>query len=170
MSEPKKQKPRGVFSEEQVGFLPWLFDQINTFITVEGDFALQFMADFIRGPEPAREEKHLERQMKIQASRGQHSSLRNVKNTVKSQGKPLSKAEQKNFVDLLKRKPSEKQVLYWKRKKALLNNPNKRELVMQHAAGLQLAAQEKAGTIDIDAGNFTIPQKQKRTAKQRRKR
>lgn len=170
MTEPRKQKTRGVPPEEQVGFLPWLFDQINTFITIEGDFALQFMADFIRGPEPAREERHLQRQMQFQAGKRRHSSTKNVKSATKSQGKPLSKAEQKIFVDLLKRKPSEKQVPYWKRKKSLLSNPNKRELVMQHTDALKLAEKQKASTIEIDAGHFAMPTQQKRAAKQRRKR
>lgn len=62
-----------------------------------GDFALQFMADFIRGPEPTREEKHLARQMKLRARKGPHSSSMNAKNTAKSQGEMLSKAELKKL-------------------------------------------------------------------------
>jgi len=162
MSKQENQRPRGVLGEEVQGPFEWVRDRLYDFVNIEGDFALQFMADFIRGPEPAREEQHLKRQMQFQAGK--------QKNNTKTHQKPLSKAEQKIFVDLLRRKPSEKQVPYWKRKKALLNNPNKRELVTQHAAGLKLDTTQKAGTIEIAVGNFTMPKKQKQTAKQRRKR
>lgn len=170
MSEQGKQRPRGVLGEEVIGPFEWIRDRLYDFVNIEGDFALQFMADFIRGPEPAREENHLKRQMQFQAEKGQHSSLRNVKKARPGQGKPLSKVEQTIFVDLLKRKPSEKQVPYWKRKKALLNNPSKRELVLQHAASLELAAKQKVGTIEIAAGSFSLPTKQKQTVRKSQKR
>ena len=162
MSEQKNQRPRGVLGEEVIGPFEWVRDRLYDFVNIEGDFALQFMADFIRGPEPAREEKHLKRQTQFQA--------RKQKNNTKSQQKPLSNAEQKIFVDLLRRQPSEKQVPYWKRKKSLLNNPNKRELVTQHAASLKQAEQQKVSTIEIDASNFSMPQKQKQTVRKSRKR
>ena len=170
MTKQKQQKARSVPAQKQIGIWPWLRDKMYDVVYSEGDFVLQFVADFFRGAEPAREARHLKRQVEFQASRGQHSSGKNVKKPIQSQRKPLNKAEQKIFVDLLKRKPSEKQIPYWKRKKALLSNPNKRELVMRHAADLKLAAQQKADTIEISASTFSIPHKQKQTVTKVRKR
>ena len=170
MTKQKQQKARSVPAQKQIGIWPWLRDKMYDVVYSEGDFVLQFVADFFRGAEPAREARHLKRQMKFQASRGQHSSTKHVKNTVKIQGKPLNKAEQKIFMDLLKRKPSEKQIPYWKRKKALLSNPNKRELVMRHVDAVKLTATQKAGSIEIDAGHVTMPIKQKQTVRKSRKR
>ena len=170
MTEPRNKKPRSVRGQKQIGLWPWLRDKMYDVVYSEGDFVLQFVADFIRGPEPAREAKHLKRQVQFQASRGQHSSVKNVKKPIQSQGKPLNKAEQKIFVDLLRRQASEKQVTYWKRKKAMLNSPNKHELIKRHNDALKLSETKKAGAIQIDVGNFTMPIKQTRTAKQSRKR
>ena len=159
MTEPRKQKPRGVRTRAQIGFFPWLRDRLYDVVYSEGDFALQFIADFFRGCEPIREAKHIKRQMKFQAG----------KNVATGQGKPLSKSQQKVFADILKRQPSEGQIPYWKRKKAMLNNPHKQELVFQHIQ-LQKVEIQKADTIQTDAGNFTVPIKQKRTTKRKRQR
>lgn len=171
MSGPRDQKARGVPDEKDiVGPFEWLRDRLYDFVNTEGDFALQFMADFIRGPDPVREEKHLKRQMRFQAGKGRYSATRDVKRRAKSQEKPLNEAEQKIFVDLLRRKPGEKQLPYWKRKKSLLNNPNKRELVKSHQEQQKAARQSKPAII-VEHQSLTASQihRNKREAKLNRK-
>lgn len=137
MTEEPKQKPSGVFSEQRVGFIPWIFNQVSTFIAQEGDFALQFMADFIRGPDYGRETTHLNRQVDYQTRKA-------VPTQTAGAEKPMTKGEKQVFVNMLRRKPSEPQMIYWKRKKAILNSTNKHDLIAQHSAlQVQMAKRQK---------------------------
>jgi hypothetical protein len=51
---------------------------------------------------------------------------------------------------MLKRKPSEPQMAYWKRKKALLGNPDKKALVTAQQAQTA-ATRDRAPKIVVDA-------------------
>lgn len=130
MTGSSKQKPASVPPAKQIGLWPWLRDKMYDVVYSEGDFVLQFVADFFRGPEPAREERHLRRQMSYQAGK-------------QTSEKPLTKSEQASFADLLRRKASEPQMIYWKRKKALLAAPNKQQIVAQFTDLQKTMAKQK---------------------------
>ena len=89
-------------------FLMKMLDASVRFIEREGDYALHFFADFIRG---------------------------NTKYTAHSSSDmsevPLSYEETRVFEELLQRKKGEKQIDYWKRKKAMLNMKDKKGMVQQ---------------------------------------
>ena len=84
-------------------FLMKMLDASVRFIEREGDYALHFFADFIRG---------------------------NTKYTAHSSSDllevPLSYEETRVFEELLQREKGEKQIDYWKRKKAMLNMQDKK--------------------------------------------
>lgn len=159
MTEPTGKKPRSVRGQKEIGFWPWLRDKMYDVIYSEGDFALQFMADCIRGPEPVREQRHLARQVAYQAG----------KQTFE---KPLTKSEQASFTEILKRKPSEPQMIYWKRKKALLAAPNKQQLVVQFTELQKTLAQRKqqVQTPEISIAQTYQTERVKKKKTTRRKR
>ena len=92
-----------------MGFFERMLDLTYRFVKQEGDFSLQFFADFIRGPSIRRDEK-----------------IKKSKSEI-----PLTYDENKIFQELLKRKQGEDQVAYWKRKKAMLNMVDKKGLMHQ---------------------------------------
>lgn len=119
---PEPQEPR---YKNKPTFLQRLRDKAYDIVYSEGDFILQFTADFIRGPDPVRDDRHIQRQVK-------HWNGRTVKGQGATSPKPLTVEQQRIFAKILKRKPSESQVAYWKRKKALLQTVDKQGLVKRH--------------------------------------
>lgn len=101
------------------GVLSWLRDQAYDFVYYDIGTGLDFVGDMFRGPSGYSESLH--------RSAKKHDQ-RHAPET------PLTKTEQATFVEMLKRTPGEPQMAYWKRKKALLNTADKKDLVAQHAA------------------------------------
>lgn len=153
-----RQKPQGVFTEP-LGLLTWMRDKLYDVVYSEGDFALQFMADLMRGPDYGRETKHLNRQAKYQNSKASLSQS-------SPSEKPMTKDDQRAFVELLRRKPSEPQMVYWKRKKAILNSPNKHDLLAQYKQLQANMAERKTQTPETE---FIQQYREKATMKRSQK-
>ena len=141
MSRPES---KDIFAPKP-GIFSWLRDQAYDFVYYEIGAGLDFVGDMFRGPSGY--SKSLHRQSNKAQAR-----------TPKT--KPLTQSEQAVFLGMLKRGTSEPQMAYWKRKKALLNNPDKKELVDQQRA-LDTALtkrQAKHPNINIEASpHFRSP-------------
>ena len=98
-----------------------LRDALYNIVYVEGDTALQLLADMIRGVDNPRTTAYVKRQLK-QAERKQQVQTGNTAQT-------FTKAEESVFRQLLERQENEEIMTYWKRRKALLAYPNKKALV-----------------------------------------
>jgi hypothetical protein len=96
------------------GVFAWLRDQAYDFVYYEIGAGLDFVGDLFRGPSGYSGSLHRQAD-KAQARR--------------PKAKSLSKMEQAKFAGLLHRRAREGQVAYWKRKKALLNHPDKKALL-----------------------------------------
>ena len=133
----REQKPKGLRDEVATPFT-WLRDRAYDFVYYDIGTALDFVGDMFRGPSGY--SKSLHRQSEKAQAR-----------TPKS--KPLTKSEQVVFLGMLKRGTSEPQMAYWKRKKALLNNPDKKDLVDQQRAldAALTREQAKHPNINIEA-------------------
>ena len=121
MSRPES---KDIFAPKP-GIFEWLRDQAYDFVYYEIGTGLDFVGDLFRGPSGYSQSLHR------QAQKAQKRTAE----------KPLSKTDQAAFAALLKRQPSEGQVAYWKRKKALLRHPDKKALVTAQKA-------QKAATRD----------------------
>jgi len=126
---------RDVFGE-QPGLLTWLRDLAYDFLYYEIGTAVDFVGDLIRGPSGY--SKSLHRQTERAEAKAKPET-------------PLTKAEKQVFVDMIRREPGEPQIAYWKRKKALLNNPDKKNLVQQQTALLKARAARQRGKIQVEA-------------------
>lgn len=115
MSRPD---PEDIFAHKP-GLFSWVRDRAYDFVYYELGAGLDFVGDLFRGPSGYSQSLHR------QTDKAQ---------TRAPAAKPLTKADQAIFVEMLRRKPSEPQIAYWKRKKALLNNPDKLDLVRQQRA------------------------------------
>ena len=96
-----------------MGFFSKLRDIAYDFVYREGDFTLQFFADFFRGTDKVNRKAH---QQPPKQSK---------------QEEPFTYDERLFFDGLLKRKQGEKQIAYWKRKKALLKMTDKKRFVRE---------------------------------------
>lgn len=85
----------------------------------DGDFALQFVGDLIRGPSETSDKAFHNRQLTRHAKR---------------YGKTLNYEERQAFLELSKRQDGEKPLDYWKRRKALLENSNKKGMAQHYLA------------------------------------
>lgn len=85
----------------------------------DGDFALQFVGDLIRGPSETRDTAFHKRQLMRQG---------------KQQGKTLTYEERQAFLEISKRQEGEKPLDYWKRRKALLESKSKKEIAQHYLA------------------------------------
>ena len=110
MSRPD---PKDIFAQKP-GIFAWLRDRAYDFALYEIGTGLDFVGDLFRGPSGYSGSLHR------QAEKAQART---------PTAKPLTKAEQAAFAAMLKRQPTEGQVDYWKRKKALLSHPDKKTLV-----------------------------------------
>jgi hypothetical protein len=148
----KKHSSKTTTSDHQnreEGIFSTIRDTLYNIVFTEGDFALQLVGDLIGGTSRAREAKHLERQIHRQERRvhGNKADKHRTPTTA-----PLRYEERKVFQEIMQRHEGEEQVAYWKRKKRLLNHPNKQQLVAQELASraqaekqqTQLTEQEKA--------------------------
>lgn len=125
------------------GIFSWLRDQAYDFVHYEVGAGLDFVGDLFRGPSGYSQSLH--RQMEKAQTRV-------------PQAKPLTKDEQAIFAQMLKRQESEPQMAYWKRKKALLGNPDKQNLVAQQRAldaEMTKRQSKKHPNITIDASAVT---------------
>ncbi len=104
-----------------------------------GDTALQFTADLIHGPDNYWSGGYHKRQI----SKSERVGLKRAKKQ-KATPRPLSIEERKVFTSLLKRQNGETIIEHWKRRKAMLDYPNKRELVREiNAVSNQVKNTEK---------------------------
>jgi hypothetical protein len=71
---------------------------------------------------------------------------------------------------MLKRTEGEPQMIYWKRKKALLNNPDPKGLVVQQIALQAEVAKRRGGNIQVDAARSSNPMNRSTAQKQSRAR
>lgn len=115
MSRPD---PKDIFAKKP-DLLTWFQDRAYDFVYYEIGTGLDFVGDLFRGPSGYSQSLHR------QTDKAQART---------PEAKPLTKAEQAVFTGMLKRSPSEPQMAYWKRKKALLGNPDKQGLVAQQLA------------------------------------
>jgi hypothetical protein len=88
-------------------------------VASEGDFALQFIGDLIRGPD---------------ADRGAAFVKRNQGRRKISKEAPLNYEERVQFQELMQRQGGETIIEHWKRQKALLASDAKKDLVRQYKA------------------------------------
>ena len=91
-----------------------------------GDTALQFTADLIHGPDNYWSGGYHKRQ-------SEKTERKNMK-AIQKGGKPaprLNAGDHKVLDEMLKRQKNETIIEHWKRRKAMLDYPNKRELVEQ---------------------------------------
>ena len=98
-------------------FLSSLRDQAYDVVYREGDTALQFLADLIRSPDEGRTEKYHSRELHRREKAGET---------------PLTSEDKIIFQKILARHENEKVIDYWKRKKAFLAFPHKKDLVAQY--------------------------------------
>lgn len=151
MSRPTH-NDKDVFAQKP-GLFSWLRDKAYDFVYNEGDFVLQFGADLIRGVDPVRENKHIQRQM-------------NYREQKTNSEKRLSNKEYAVFLDLLKRNPGEDQVAYWKRKKACLLSNDKQALVKQHSNKMN---DKQRQSIKVEAVGVKMPTRNKQKSPTRAK-
>jgi len=95
------------------GVLKTLRDRAYDAVYRDGDFALQFIGDIIRGPSIDRNAAFSKRHNKKETS-------------------ILTDAEHRIFAKMLVREQDENQVTYWKRRKALFNHENKKALIREY--------------------------------------
>ena len=149
MSRPD---PKDIFAPKP-GILSWLRDQTYDFAYYEIGAGLDFVGDLFRGPSEYSESLHR------QASKAQ---------TRTEKTHPLSKAERAEFAGLLHRRADEGQVAYWKRKKALLGVPDKKQLMkQQHARDIAaVKAQSQSPKITVEASGLSPMPTRSRPTKQ----
>lgn len=143
MSRPD---PKDLFAKKPDIF-SWMTDRAYDFALYEIGAGLDFVGDLFRGPSGYSGSLHR------QAEKAQARNPR---------AKPLTKAEQTQFAAMLKRQPSEGQVAYWKRQKALLRHPDKKALVTGQKAQTA-ATRDRAPKIVVEAN--VSPGAQDRRAK-----
>jgi hypothetical protein len=101
------------------GVLKTFRDRAYDAVYRDGDFALQFVGDLIRGPSETSDQAFHKRQLARQTRR---------------HGKALSYEERQAFLELSKRQDGEKPLDYWKRRKSLLENSNKKGMAQHYLA------------------------------------
>jgi hypothetical protein len=131
MSRPD---PKDIFAKKP-GIFSWMRDRAYDFVYYEIGTGLDFVGDLFRGPSGYSQSLHRQTQKAQKRT---------------PQAKPLTKAEQAVFLSILKRKPSEPQMAYWKRKKALLRHPDKKALVTGQKAQ-NAATRDRAPKIVVEA-------------------
>lgn len=133
MSRPD---PKDIFAKKP-DLLTWFQDRAYDFVYYEIGTGLDFVGDLFRGPSGYSQSLHR------QADKAQART---------PEAKPLTKAERAVFTGMLRRTPSEPQMAYWKRKKALLGNPDKQGLVAQQLAlDAAMAKRQKHPNIKVEA-------------------
>jgi hypothetical protein len=149
MSRPD---PKDIFAPKP-GIFSWLRDQAYDFVYYDISAGLDFVGDLFRGP------SGYSQSLYRQADKAQART---------PDAKPLSKAEQATFAEMLKRTPSEGQVAYWKRKKALLGVPDKKQLMkQQHARDIAaVKAQSQSPKITVEASGLSPMPTRSRPTKQ----
>lgn len=110
MSRPES---KDIFAPKP-GLFSWMRDRAYDFVYHEIGAGLDFVGDLFRGPSGYSESLHR------QASKAHGRT---------PTAPPLTISEQRAFADMLHRRAGEGQVAYWKRKKALLNHPDKKALL-----------------------------------------
>lgn len=138
-----EQRSKGLRSATP-SFLTWLRDRAYDFVYYDIGTGLDFVGDLFRGPSGYSQSLHR------QAEKAQKRTAE----------KPLSKTDQAAFTALLKRHPSEGQVAYWKRKKALLRHPDKKALVTAQKA--QKAATRDRATKTVVEANVAPGSQERR--------
>tara|TARA_Y100000389_G_C17186874_1_gene376848 strand:+ start:230 stop:670 length:441 start_codon:yes stop_codon:yes gene_type:complete len=115
-----------------MGFFSKLRDIAYDFVYREGDFTLQFFADFFRGTD--------DRKARQQPSKQSQKE------------EPFTYDERLFFDGLLKRKQGEEQMAYWKRRKALLKMTDKKRFVHEamDAQKQQKKGEDKARKFEIE--------------------
>lgn len=94
-------------------------DRAYDVVASEGDFALQFIGDLIRG---------------LDADRGAAFVKRTQERHKTSKEPPLNYEERVQFQELMQRQDGETIIEHWKRQKALLATEGKKDLARQYKA------------------------------------
>lgn len=113
----------------------YLRDSAYNVVAQEGDIALQFLGDLIRGVESSKQDYYHQRQLErsLKKKSFQERKQAQQQKALKSQNtKPLTSAEKNTFVKMLQRQKGESQIEHWKRKKMLLSYPQKRALIKDY--------------------------------------
>ena len=101
------------------GVFDWIQNRLYDTVFHVGDTAQNFLWDVFQGPESNHSQGYHHRQLGKRQRQGET---------------PLTSLEKQTFEKVLKRYPNEKLTHYWKRRKALLNHPDKKNLVHQYQA------------------------------------
>ncbi len=99
--------------------LGWIVNRMYDTVFHIGDTTQNFLWDALRGTDNANSQPYHHRQLGKRHRQGET---------------PLTTVEKQTFEKVLKRYSGEKLIEYWKRKKALLNHPDKKDLVRQYQA------------------------------------
>lgn len=134
MSKPNR---KDLFAPKP-GFFSWLRDKAYNFVYYDIGTGLDVLGDLFRGPSSYTQSLHR------QAEKSQART---------PNAKPMTKADQAVFAEMLRRTQSEPQMVYWKRKKALLKNPDKLGLVKQQREldAAMARSQEQQSKINVEA-------------------
>ena len=124
-------------------FTAWLRDRAYDAVFHAGDTALQFTADMIRGPESARHDHYTGRQLKKQERKLPAPAATNTPTA-----KPLNYTERQAFLHMTERKAGESLIEHWKRRKQLLQHPDKRQLIEAEQKVEALAEKELSITVE----------------------
>lgn len=143
-------------------FTAWLRDRAYDAVFHLGDTALQFTADMIRGPESQRHDHYTGRQLRKQERKSSPAT--------RQAGKPLNYVERQAFQQMTKRKAGESLIEHWKRRKQLLQHPDKRQLIAIEQKVAALAQKEHPITVVRKSVTQESQQTRMRKKTQRRKR
>ena len=155
MTQDSKQETRRASPQTGGGIFAWMRDRLYDFVYSEGDFALQMVGDLFRGYEPARENKHLERQIKHREKRVSPAKPKQPPSKSQIHENPFTHKEKQAFVELLKRETGEGQIEYWKRKKWLLHLPSQ---TIRGMIADRETLKKQLATDDIEIESYNISQ------------
>jgi len=143
-------------------FTAWLRDRAYDTVFYVGDTALQFTADLIRGPDNARHEPYMQRQLGKQERKNPPEIKKNAPE------KPLNFSEKQAITQMLRRRSGESIIEHWKRRKELLYHPDKRQLI---ATEQKIEAEgKKDRSIRVERKTITSDYQQNRLRKAARTR
>ena len=140
----------------------WLRDRAYDTVFHVGDTALQFTADLIRGPDNARHEPYIQRQLGKQ----ERKNPPEIKKTAPE--KPLNFSEKQAFTQMLRRQSGESIIEHWKRRKELLQHSDKHQLI---ATEQKIEAEaKKERSIQVERKTIASDYQQNRLRKSARTR
>ena len=133
--------------ESIVRFGRFLRDRAYDTVYEIGDTSLQFIGDMFRGYNEDRHQAFAHRQI----NRFEKRNIPNVPKPTQSvqaskpaPEKPLSYAQKQSLVKMMGRQPGESIIEHWKRRKQLLQYPDKPSFIAQHHAGEMRVKKKKS--------------------------